>query len=81
MRLVSGSDPFELLLRSAITATDVWMIYFCTVAERRSDRQAIGIGSNTENIIDRFHGTPVPIPGRPLQRMKSLATVAVCEPQ
>lgn len=75
MRLVSGSDPFELLLRSAITATDVWMIYFCTVAERRSDRQAIGIGSNTENIIDRFHGSLVPMRGRALQRMESSETV------
>jgi hypothetical protein len=66
---VSGSNPFELLLGSAITTTDIWMIYFSTVAERRSDLPVIRIGSNTENIIDRFHGTPVPMRGRPLQRM------------
>jgi hypothetical protein len=58
-----------------ITATDVRMIHFGTIAERRFDRPVIGIGGNTENIIDRFHGSLVPMRGRALQRMESSETV------
>jgi hypothetical protein len=61
--VVGSRNPFELRLRGMITTTDVRMIDFRTIAERRSDRPIIGIGSNTENIIDRFHGTPVPTLG------------------
>jgi hypothetical protein len=52
------------------------MIHLRTVEERRSDRPVIGFGSNTENIIDRFHGTPFEMLGRPLQQMESSETVA-----
>jgi hypothetical protein len=56
--VVGCRNPFEMLLRSVITTTDVRMIDFRTIAERRSDRPVIGIRSNTENIVDRFHGIP-----------------------
>jgi len=56
--VVGGRNPFEILLRRVVTTADVRMIDFRTLAERRSDRPVIGTRSNTENIVDRFHGIP-----------------------
>jgi hypothetical protein len=56
--VVGGRNPFEMLLRCVITTTVVRMIDFRTISERCSDRPVIGIRSNTENIVDRFHGIP-----------------------
>jgi hypothetical protein len=56
--VVGCRDPFEMLLRSVITAIDVRMIDFRTIAECRSDHPVVGIRRNTESIVDRFHGIP-----------------------
>jgi hypothetical protein len=56
---VGGRDQFELLLRGLITGSYVWMVHFGAISERRSNRLIIGVRSNTEHVIDGFHGTPV----------------------
>jgi len=56
--VVGCRNPFEMLLRSVITTTDVRMIDFRTIAERRSDRFFFNVTTTTENIVDRFHGIP-----------------------